>query len=185
MRINYTRENLNGLEEVINDLENLESSAKKNIALSMQKVFQEPNSQELTDLVENFKFYAKEKGINHRSALLSDTLRNSCYADKKNQAVINYNGDVYKCNARDFNQKNKEGVLNGDGEIIWNEQHNKRLIPKMTNKPCLECSILPICGGGCSQMIVENIGKDYCVHNFDENSKKELILNMFLDEELI
>ncbi len=185
LRINYTRENLNGLEEVINDLENLESSAKKNIALSMQKVFQEPNSQELTDLVENFKFYAKEKGINHRSALLSDTLRNSCYADKKNQAVINYNGDVYKCNARDFNQKNKEGVLNGDGEIIWNEQHNKRLIPKMTNKPCLECSILPICGGGCSQMIVENIGKDYCVHNFDENSKKELILNMFLDEELI
>ncbi|WP_312553443.1 radical SAM/SPASM domain-containing protein [Empedobacter brevis] len=183
LRINYTKENLVDLEEVIDDLDELSMDDKRWISLSMQKVFQETNSKDLADMVVNFREYATSKGIIHRSSVLADTVRNSCYADKVHQSVINYNADVYKCNARDFNQANKEGVLNEKGEIIWNEQHNKRLIPKMTNKPCLECSILPICGGGCSQMIVENVGRDYCVHNFDEESKKEVILNMFIDEQ--
>ncbi|MVT12297.1 radical SAM/SPASM domain-containing protein [Chitinophaga tropicalis] len=183
LRINFTKENLIGLEDVIDDLADLTVEEKKMISLSMQKVFQEPGTPELVESVAIFKEYAKKNHIHHRSAVLADTVRSSCYADKKNEAVINYNGDVYKCNARDFNQKNKEGVLNEKGEIIWNEQHNKRLIPKLTNKPCLECSILPICGGGCSQMIIENIGKDYCVHEFDEDSKKRLVLEMFLDQE--
>ncbi|MDY3362767.1 radical SAM protein [Riemerella anatipestifer] len=184
LRINYTKENLVGLENVIDDLRDLSIDEKKFISLSMQKVFQEKNSEDLAQMVESFKNYALKNGIYHRSSVLSDTVRNSCYADKKNQSVINYNGDVYKCNARDFNQKNKEGVLNEDGEIVWNEQHNKRLVSKLNNKPCLECSILPICGGGCSQMIVESEGNDFCIHNFDENSKKEMILNMFLDEQV-
>ncbi|WP_367867299.1 radical SAM protein [Pedobacter sp. WC2423] len=184
LRINFTKLNLVGLEEVIDDLQDLSEEEKKCIELSMQKVFQEKHSQELASSVNAFKAYAKEHGILHRSSVLADTVRNSCYADKTNQMVVNYNGDVYKCNARNFNQANKEGVLTEDGEVVWNEQHNKRLIPKLTNKPCLECSILPICGGGCSQMIVENIGKDYCVHNFDDDSKKRVILNMFLDEQI-
>ncbi|MEC5145054.1 radical SAM protein [Chitinophaga sp. 212800010-3] len=185
MRVNFTKENLIGLEDIIDDLRDLTEEEKKLISLSMQKVFQEPSTQELIDDVGKFKEYARKNGISHRSAILADTVRSSCYADKQNEAVINYNGDVYKCNARDFNQKNKEGILNEKGEIIWNEQHNKRLIPKLTNKPCLECSIMPICGGGCSQMIVENIGRDYCVHDFDEKSKKRLVLEMFLDQETI
>lgn len=184
LRINFTKLNLVGLEEVIDDLQDLSEEEKKCIELSMQKVFQEKHSQELARSVNAFKEYAKKHGILHRSSVLADTVRNSCYADKTNQMVVNYNGDVYKCNARNFNQANKEGVLTEDGDVVWNEQHNKRLIPKLTNKPCLECSILPICGGGCSQMIVENIGKDYCVHNFDDDSKKRVILNMFLDEQI-
>jgi len=184
LRINFTKLNLVGLEEVIDDLQDLNEEEKKCIELSMQKVFQEKHSQELARSVNAFKEYARKHGILHRSSVLADTVRNSCYADKTNQMVVNYNGDVYKCNARNFNQANKEGVLTEDGDVVWNEQHNKRLIPKLTNKPCLECSILPICGGGCSQMIVENIGKDYCVHNFDDDSKKRVILNMFLDEQI-
>lgn len=184
LRINFTKANLVGLEDVIHDLQDLSAEEKNCIELSMQKVFQEPHSVELAASVNAFKEYAKKLGILHRSSVLADTVRNSCYADKTNQMVVNYNGDVYKCNARDFNQANKEGTLSEEGDVVWNEQHNKRLIPKMTNKPCLECSILPICGGGCSQMIVENIGKDYCVHDFDENSKKRVILNMFLDEQI-
>lgn len=184
LRINFTMANLVGLEDVIDDLQELSPVEKQCIELSMQKVFQEPNSQHLADLVKVFKYYAKAGGIRHQSAVTSDTVRNSCYADKTNQMVVNYNGDVYKCNARDFNQMNKEGVLDEHGEVTWNEQHNKRLTSKLTNKPCLSCSILPICGGGCSQMIVENVGKDFCVHDFDESSKKRVILNMFMDEQI-
>ncbi|WP_291906639.1 radical SAM protein [Chitinophaga sp. CB10] len=183
LRINFTKENLNGLEEVINDLDDLTVEEKSLISLSMQKVFQEPGTPELVQRVALFKEYAKQHHIYHRSAILADTVRSSCYADKVNEAVINYNGDVYKCNARDFNQKNKEGVLTEQGEIIWNEQHARRLTPKLTNKPCQECSIMPICGGGCSQMVLENLDKEYCVHEFDENSKKQLVLEMFLDQQ--
>ncbi|HOH74428.1 MAG TPA: hypothetical protein PKW38_01450, partial [Paludibacteraceae bacterium] len=51
----------------------------------------------------------------------NDSVRESCYGDKKNQATINFNGDVYKCTARDFKPENREGVLMDDGTIEWND----------------------------------------------------------------
>jgi uncharacterized protein len=41
--------------------------------------------------------------------------------------------------------------------------------------------VLPICGGGCSQISMENEGKEYCVKNFDENRKLQLVKNRFLN----
>jgi len=46
---------------------------------------------------------------------------------------------------------------------------------KLNNKPCQTCSILPLCGSGCSQLALESNGNDYCVHNFDEEKKKNVV----------
>ena len=78
-------------------------------------------------------------------------------------------------------KKIKEGDLLDDGLIEWNEKYNKRLESKIKNKPCFTCKILPICGGGCSQISMENEGKEYCVKNFDENRKLQLVKNRFLN----
>ncbi len=184
LRINYTQKNIDGLPGIFNEFDDLTPEEKALITLDMQKVWQEENIEGLYQKEDAFRTAANDFGFSRRPASSINTVRNSCYADKKNQAVINYNGDVYKCNARDFTKENKEGVLNDNGEVEWEDQFKNRMQIKMTNKPCLDCSILPICGGGCSQYAMEHKDEDYCIHNFDESSKQAKILDMFLLSEL-
>jgi uncharacterized protein len=178
LRINYTEKNLIGLSGILDSLEDLTLAERNKINLSMNKVWQEDNDN-LGYIVKDFQKKAEEFGLKLPDAILSDRVRNSCYADKINEAVINYNGDVYKCNARDFTDERKEGILDEKGNIIWNEIHAIRKESKLDNKQCQNCSILPICGGGCSQVSLENRGKKFCV-NRDENKVKEQIIDMFL-----
>jgi len=106
----------------------------------------------------------------------------SCYADKINSAVINYNGEVFKCTARDFTTENSLGTLEGDGTIKWKSEYEQRQNAKFKNPPCLECRLLPICNGGCSQHAYENLDNNkggYCVYGFDEYKKDAMILERF------
>lgn len=183
LRINYTEQNLIGLEDILHSFNDLSVTERKYITLSMNKVWQE-NNENLGDQVIDFKEKATIFGFSIPDAFEGNRVKNSCYADKRNQSVINYNGDVYKCNARDFTKENREGVLL-ENEILWNPKMEERMSAKLNNKPCLDCSILPICGGGCSQQALEYRGKDYCVNNFDENKKKDIVLNMFLSNNLM
>jgi uncharacterized protein len=106
---------------------------------------------------------------------------NSCYADKKNSAVINFNGDIFKCTARDFTNVKREGYIDVKGEVIWeNDSLNRRLNAKFNNKPCLSCRIMPLCNGGCSQHALDHLGVDeYCVYSFDEKEKDKIVTLKF------
>lgn len=179
LRVNYTAENLVGIEDMLDSFGSLSYSERKRITLSMNKVWQESNTN-LGHIVDEFKNKALEFGFKLPDALLGNRVCNSCYADKINEAVINYDGNVYKCNARDFTLENREGVLDESGKIIWNERYYKRLTSKLTNKPCFHCPILPICGGGCSQTSLEYNGNKYCVNNYSAEQKNKIIINMFL-----
>ena len=183
LRINYTEKNLIGLDDILESFSDLNFEERQLITLSMNKVWQESN-EGLGNQVIDFKEKSVEFGFKLPDAFEGNRVRNSCYADKRNQSVINYNGDVYKCNARDFTKDNREGVLLED-DVLWNHKMEERMHSKLNNKPCLECSILPICGGGCSQQALEYRGKDYCVNDFDEEKKKDIVLNMFLSNSLV
>lgn len=184
LRINYNSKNISSLHQILLDFSDLDNECRKRIFLSMNKVWQDEEITIWDERVTEFSNLANKFGFITKSPLFQDGVRGSCYADKRNQATINYNGDVYKCNARDFKTENREGYLDNSGQINWNNDIELRYDIKLKNKPCLECSILPICGGGCSQKAIEyyKLGKEYCVNDFDENKKKEIILNMFLSE---
>jgi uncharacterized protein len=179
VRVNYTEDNLDGLEEILDDLSGLGDESRKNVNVTLQKVWQEKN-ENLGEKVNSFMNLVKILGFATSHGILADNVRYSCYADKKNHATINYNGEVHKCTARDFSSDNKEGILTENGEIEWNQKYETRITAKLKNKPCLECAILPICGGGCSQKAMENLGKDYCVNFFDEDRKKSIVMSRFL-----
>lgn len=180
LRINYTGKNLTGLSDIFCSFEDLSFEERRKITVSMNKVWQEKDDN-LGEVVKKFKQLVKQFGFKLPEPWLSDRVRNSCYADKQNEAVINYNGDVYKCNARDFTEERKEGALDKNGNILWNETHRKREDSVMKNERCIPCSILPICGGGCSQTAFENLGKTYCI-NTNKNNMQEQIIELFLSE---
>ena len=91
---------------------------RKYLYLDFQQIWQDASKYNLKDKINIVYEYAIKNKINISSNNF-DRVRKSCYADKKNQAIINYNGDVFKCTARDFLHEKRYGYLNELGEIIW------------------------------------------------------------------
>lgn len=178
VRINCSEETINNLEEIVEEFINLTPVEKSNIVFDFHKIWQiEKNLDNiLRPKIELFK----KQGFKVSNTILN-VFNYVCYADRKYNACINYNGDVFKCTARDFCSENKEGVLNENGKIIWNNKLDKRLNSKFQNTPCVNCRIFPLCGGGCSQKAMENKGKDYCVFKFDNNKIDESIIEYLLN----
>ena len=178
VRLNCSADTLHGIKDVADDFLHVEEEAKRFLKFDFHAVWQE--DQDLTDVLYDTRVYFRDRGFAVQSGSIN-SVKDSCYGDHRNHATINYNGEVFKCTARDFTTKNSEGLLGQNGTIDWNEKLEKRLNSKFKNKPCLECAILPICGGGCTQQAIEHAGMDYCVNDFDENKKRKIVINKFLE----
>lgn len=75
-----------------------------------------------------------------------------CIAEYPNHFIIDPNGSLYKCGEL-FNSSESVGVISQNGEIIINNQREYDLwVYKnpLSFPECRECSILPICMGGCN-----------------------------------
>lgn len=180
LRLNYTDDNINSLKEVADDIEKFNLNQLKLLYISFHQVWQNANvdiKKEVDITIE----YFNSKGF-HASVPIFNNVKCSCYADKKNNALVNYNGDVFKCTAIDFENTKRDGVLTNAGSIVWeNDSLNIRLNSKFKNRPCLKCRLLPICNGACSQKAIYYQGRDYCVFSGDEKKKDDVILDLFLN----
>ncbi len=179
VRVNCTEQNINDIDSIMSLFENIDSESKEYIRFTFHKVWQLENS--LENDVRNYIDKYLNRGLRVNGAV-HDTVRGSCYADKVNQAFLNYNGDVFKCSARDFKKDSREGILDDNGVIIWNDKNEIRMNSKFKNEPCKTCSILPICGGGCSQISYENLDKEYCVNDYDPIKKNEIVKRVFISK---
>lgn len=179
IRINYTAENIDSTKLIVDDLIDISEEDRQYLSISFHQVWQDIEVNNIDEKVkEVMELYQKHNLIpaGEETELL-EGLANPCYADKKNEAVINYNGDVYKCTARDFTKENKYGELNEEGEIEWNEKILTWETLKIQSKACQNCRILPLCGGGCHQINLEAKGLDKCQMGYDNDKKDEVIMN--------
>lgn len=98
---------------------------------------------------------ARSKGYVSTTPQLEPDKLTYCYADRKNQFLINYNGDVFKCTVDNFESSKRLGWLDEQGGITW-EGEGKRLdawhaTPAFEAK-CQHCIYAPMCMGGCRKM---------------------------------
>jgi len=179
LRINYTNENLPNTNKIPSDFLDIEQEIKdKYLKFDFHRVWQNDQIDDLNLILDKNMEDIREKGFDASGNFTPNNVRNSCYADKRNSVVINYNGDIFKCTARDFESKNRAGYIDSDGVLIWENDHlERRMKAKFNNKPCLTCRIMPLCNGGCTQHAMENIdaGKEYCVYHGDENEKNKVV----------
>lgn len=194
LRINYTDKNIHDAGRIINDFLDIPQDLKERyLSVDFHRVWQNEEGDDVNSEVEDVIKAFLDNGFSVESKLSRNTVKGSCYADKRNSVAINYNGDIYKCTARDFIKKNREGFIDEDGHLVWeNDSLNKRMNIKFKNKPCLTCRIMPLCNGGCSQVALENLENDYCVHGWDEREKDKIvehkileIKNLFSNEQII
>lgn len=172
LRINYTTANLDTNYDIIDEFKDLTGDMRKLFDVNFQQVWQDisKNTEKDSILIEKV-----QNKFNRNKLCTNSKYTNSyrCYADCENKVIINYNGDVYKCTARDFLSENREGVLREDGQIMFNDLFRKRMSVKHTNTFCQSCFIFPICMGTCSQYSLENNNEGHCFHNFSEKDKEK------------
>jgi uncharacterized protein len=169
IRCNYTSENLHSFNELISIFTEYAAECINYglLTFSYHKVWQVENTTEMETVVDKYE---------SRTSLLKGALFQKCYADKENSIVINYNGDVFNCAARDFKPEDREGYLNRDGKIIYNKKHKERMEVRFSNKNCLNCKIFPICII-CTQVRLERQNRGArCLMFYTEDDKERLLL---------
>lgn len=176
IRFNYTAKTLERFYDVIEDLRLFSDEEKLYANINFHRIWQDtkiPES-ELQPVVDDLELAFREAGF----YVISSTSRTigRCYADVENSLVINYDGKIYKCTARDFNDENSEGLLLPNGNIKWNQRHQKRIAIRYCNPICMACTIFPLCHGGCSQSKLESNNPNYCVKGFSERDKENYVV---------
>lgn len=182
LRLNISEEtDLNG-KELLADFSDLNDTERELLIFSVHKVWQ------ANDLVHEIieRIIAEIRAGGFRAASYysePSSIWSTCYADKKNHLVINPQGRIYKCTARNFSASQVEGILGDGGNVEWTPLHAKReSCSPLKNKACTSCPILPICVGGCSQKQLEHGNKNECMLAENEESKLEYALQVYKEK---
>lgn len=174
LRINFDGKTLNGLSDILSDIDFLPRDTTE---LALHRVWQIER-----DSVDYRELYSFIQKANNNSFVVSyiplgAILTHVCYADNWNQSVINFDGKVYKCTARDFKDENWVGVLNHDGTITWKTSEIRNRISLDTPIVCKNCKLFPTCIGMCSQRICENGPNIECTKFKSEEIEDIILLN--------
>jgi putative transcriptional regulator len=182
LRINYTASNILSVKDILKDINTINEEKRKLLTISFHRVWQDQRKQKLSDsVVADVVALFRKEFPNVSDAFSMNNLRYPCYADKENEAVINFDGNVFKCTARNFSIENRSGVLTTDGNIIWNKNINSRRMTKLSRRICRNCRILPLCGGGCSQKAIESNGAEICIEGLNNEDMDKVVMQRFYD----
>lgn len=182
VRVNYTATNCVSLSELCDDLSALDGEALPRLTVNFQRVWQDTDDRgaDIVGIVNKAMKKLNGCGIRCNSHLDMEMVSNSCYGDRRRYALVNYDGNVFRCTARDFRPESRCGVLLADGTIDWDMEYvARRMSAKMQRPQCVECRIAPLCGGGCRQKALEAPADAPCIHGYSEEEKTGRVLNRF------
>ena len=173
VRLNYTAASAATFMDVMDEFKELPADTRKYIRFNFQQIWKD-KANDIHERIDSMKEIFRKEHFTVESDHIAH--RHRCYADWENNVVINSDGNLFKCTARDFTPAFREGQLTEDGEIVWNDRFRQRMEAKYSNRACLACKILPLCNGGCSQGKIESRDKDICYKNMSEDAKDEIII---------
>ncbi len=186
IRINYTNKNILQLGCIADDIY---PEHRDRTYITLQRVWQTKKIEDDREIEANLEEqieYLRDHGIkvNYNRTLFCQGTR--CYADTLRQSVVNFDGTLYKCTARNFaDKKAAVGYLTNDGKPHWHTNYYKYFTkPIFDNEKCRECKYLPICLGTCSQKYVEsgeNVILNECNPVELENNLNEELLQCLYD----
>lgn len=182
LRINFTHENIKTIKDILPHLEQIEYPFRKFLRIDLQRVWQDRRTGKdyTEDMASEIRNAFRHAGFQVLSNYIPSNVRNSCYGDKYNHVLFNYDGNVYGCTARDFTIANRIGKLSEEGEIQYDDNKIQLWKNSKFSKPiCHTCRIAPICGGGCRQRAIEASESETCIFGYSEKDKDDIILDIF------
>ena len=154
LRINYDKQTLKNIRDILPDFT---EQSKSRITVDFQRVWQVPCTDKERELLKESKEYFAQSGFRSGFWAYRPKQFKRCYADNYHYYAINYNGKVFKCTARDYDDDKVIGELLESGVISWNDAILSKLFEKATfeNEMCENCKMLPLCMGPCIQKCYE------------------------------
>lgn len=177
IRINYDGKTLEGIDDIIKDLDNLD---RKRTFLILRRIWQTDSdvitSKQLTTAIQHI--------LNHHFFVDCYALsRNGvCFAERMSQVLINYDGNIFKCSTLpSFDDKHSMGKLDfQNGEITW-DMNKIAPIPRiMTNAKCSDCSLFPSCLGPCNKNLLKSADRACILDEMNLSMKEYLMYNFKL-----
>lgn len=156
LRVNFNHQNLEGVPAL---LEVFPRGIRQQLRLVLEPIFGDCE----VNAVDNMEPAAISKATTeiYRQAADSGykvTLASSqstegklvyCYAERRSQAIINYNGDVFKCSVCEFDPAERVGSIRSDGTFVREKTWNQWVDEHPFSAMCKACKYLPLCMGGC------------------------------------
>lgn len=183
LRINYDKNTLKTISEIINDIKECN---RNKITVDFQRVWQIEKVSNKFGNNDQLLFVKKQfEGAGYSTSYYAYTPKQykCCYSDSFYHRVINYDGKVFKCTARDYSDELSIGILNNNGIIDFKSNIIYTMFsePTFNNSECIKCKKLPLCYGPCIQKYYESkIGKRkfQCLHESSEISFNEYVTNL-------
>ncbi len=183
VRLNFTEASLPFFLDVVSDFKDVPADEKVYLTFNPQRVWQDASDVKPEVLEKHVRKI--ENAFLDRGFAVSPYTSNTvgrCYADDDCSVTVNYDGNLFKCTARDFAEENKDGILDEAGRFLWNENHAKRRSVTYGGAACRRCRIFPLCHGGCSQQKLERYEAfDRCVKGLSEEERLRMVRNRVQD----
>lgn len=184
VRVNYTTKNIDSISDILDSFNMIKGSHRPYIKFDFQRVWQDRDKNDETEsMMQLIRNQFRKEKFTVLTNYLHQDVRNSCYGDKLNHVLINYNGDLFGCTARDFISENRIGFIDNDGFLHYDEEKTRRRnASKLSKAICGGCRIAPICGGGCKQRALEAFDNENCTMGYSEADMDNNILDIFESE---
>lgn len=186
LRVNYDDQTLKQC-DMMSIFESIPVEYRSRVSIDFQRVWQ-TSKNNLTKNEMRLDLYDKCCELGFEQQGISNSFQigitHKCYADRLCYAEINYDGKVFRCTARGYDDRYVMGELMENGKIKWDEKKMAHHLGKSTfdNEMCLSCKYLPLCLGPCSQKVAEtpkeNL-RNVCSLNGCEVSPEEAIVEYY------
>jgi len=161
LRVNFNHNNIHSIPEL---LKLFPEDIRPSLRVVYEPIFgtsclsaaENITSQEISSTMTRYYRLAKEMGFDVILGSIGTGKLVYCFAERENQCVINYNGDLFKCSVCSFRKEERVGYLDPMGKVVVNKKKwNKWFDVKEFEEKCYECKFLPLCMGGCRKARIE------------------------------
>ncbi|MBO4379723.1 MAG: radical SAM protein [Muribaculaceae bacterium] len=169
-RVNFTNDNVESIRALLDDILYRGFFNKKHFRVLFEKVWQTKSTPATENLIKEYRMFVNKHGNN--VAYLNRSAHHSCYCDYYNTIVVNYDGRVFKCTARDFDEKNSVGRVSDNGQLALDftpAEYMREMFPYA----CRMCRAMPACIV-CHQIKKERLG-NHCPANKTEEEMVKMI----------
>lgn len=151
VRINFDKNTLDNFDSILEALKDLDRSKTMII---LKRIWQVNSN----DIDQSMIFASLRKLFENNFVVDYYSQGGICFADRRNQVLINYDGNVFKCTTLTiFDKENALGYLDKrTGKIYWNEEKISYLQQDSIANICKKCRMLPSCGGFCKKKVSSN-----------------------------
>lgn len=151
LRINYNADSICEIEKLLPHVDFLN---RRRTSVSLCKIWQADSESITKESVSKAVKAFNDCGFVVGSFLPAITYQH-CYADNYSQAVVNCDGCIFKCTARDFSDDGSCGNITEFGFINWKIDRVLERIGLVFPQCCHGCKIMPFCPGICSQSLLD------------------------------